>query len=977
MTKRLGWIVALTLFLVPDMARAATATYTNTASLNLPSNREQAVEIVSALEVPDGFTISDVNLSWTIMLTNLGSMTAVLKSPAGTEVVVYERQVSGRNMIGTTFDDEAGRIMRNTDQPWRLSYIPRESLSAFDGESMQGTWTLTLSFLANPDGTGSHGPNSSSSRLEQWTLTAEGADPATIEGYKYQDVNANGQKDSNETGLSDWTIFLDKNNNRVLDGDEESTTTNTDGFYQFSNLALADYVVREVEESGWIQIIPGTKAHEVRTRNGTTASDINFANIPVGDTEETIYRNETLTLIPQTESTTVTSTIEIEDPRSVADVNVTLRLLGGSNLGDLDIGLTGPNGQRVELTRQEVNGANFGNTTFDDESNKDLNDDGQAWTGSYQPNQPLGVFNAFPAQGVWMLDVTDTELGGAPPARLEFWNLTVRTPINVAPPEPDPVVIVPALAASFNPATTLADVNTNQWDFAPTADLFYQGLVDRFVQQGFVENQDLFVAHYDWRKPVDEAAENYLKPVIDQAKSTSVSGKVDIVAHSMGGLVSRAYIQGDNYENDVDQLILLGTPNEGAADAYVAWEGGLIPERWSEGLRLYLVGVENALRVRRATPIPRPGSFRTFFPSLQDLLPVHDFVTHDGSPLATTDLTAQNDFLQQLKADLLLMGERGVRTTTIAGNEIPTLHGVILLDFRTPLDAFLDRWRDGRPHDDPPQADTNQGDQTVLISSALLGTDTITISQAEHDDLPEEGQEEVLVALGLDASGDHIHYEKPTSLLGLEFLSPIVPTISTPEGNQFVCDHTKRMGSFHCVVDETDPKGPKLLVVEDPEPGTYQSKLTGTGSGEYHAITCFADADEDGCTVREGETNQGKIETYSFTITPDSFRPPVEDVTNLICQLPDTIRDLMFSRHLKPRAFKLHGFSTRTCSFAKNWQKEADKKKPKQKNIDKWYNRTKSDFERFSEELNEQIEDGNVDETAAKALLGLQERIAL
>jgi pimeloyl-ACP methyl ester carboxylesterase len=39
---------------------------------------------------------------------------------------------------------------------------------------------------------------------------------------------------------------------------------------------------------------------------------------------------------------------------------------------------------------------------------------------------------------------------------------------------------------------------------------------------------------------------------------------VSILAHSMGGLVARAYIEGPAYAGNVDQFIMLGTPNQGS-----------------------------------------------------------------------------------------------------------------------------------------------------------------------------------------------------------------------------------------------------------------------------------------------------------------------------------------------------------------------------------------------------------------------------
>lgn len=46
---------------------------------------------------------------------------------------------------------------------------------------------------------------------------------------------------------------------------------------------------------------------------------------------------------------------------------------------------------------------------------------------------------------------------------------------------------------------------------------------------------------------------------------------LDIIAHSMGGLVARAYVEGEGYRGGVDHLILLGTPNQGSDWANCRW----------------------------------------------------------------------------------------------------------------------------------------------------------------------------------------------------------------------------------------------------------------------------------------------------------------------------------------------------------------------------------------------------------------------
>lgn len=62
-----------------------------------------------------------------------------------------------------------------------------------------------------------------------------------------------------------------------------------------------------------------------------------------------------------------------------------------------------------------------------------------------------------------------------------------------------------------------------------------------------------------------EVYSNRLKDFIDNIKLITGKDKVDIVAHSMGGLVTRRYIQ--KYGPDsIDNFILIGTPNSGITD---------------------------------------------------------------------------------------------------------------------------------------------------------------------------------------------------------------------------------------------------------------------------------------------------------------------------------------------------------------------------------------------------------------------------
>ena len=66
----------------------------------------------------------------------------------------------------------------------------------------------------------------------------------------------------------------------------------------------------------------------------------------------------------------------------------------------------------------------------------------------------------------------------------------------------------------------------------------------------------------------------YLRPWTEEVKRRTEQNKVDIIAHSMGGLVTRSYIQSHKYQNDIRNFVMVGTPNQGSANPYFIWEGG-------------------------------------------------------------------------------------------------------------------------------------------------------------------------------------------------------------------------------------------------------------------------------------------------------------------------------------------------------------------------------------------------------------------
>lgn len=108
---------------------------------------------------------------------------------------------------------------------------------------------------------------------------------SSISGKKFEDDNANGVKNSGEDYRDGWEIYLDLNNSGTWNAGEPKVTTGngswSDGYYEFTNLIPGTYTVREVGQSGWVQIAPAG-SHTVNLAVNQAVTDKNFANFKLG-----------------------------------------------------------------------------------------------------------------------------------------------------------------------------------------------------------------------------------------------------------------------------------------------------------------------------------------------------------------------------------------------------------------------------------------------------------------------------------------------------------------------------------------------------------------------------------------------------------------------------------------------------------------------------------------------------------------------
>ncbi|MFC2079124.1 alpha/beta fold hydrolase [Candidatus Bipolaricaulota bacterium] len=97
---------------------------------------------------------------------------------------------------------------------------------------------------------------------------------------------------------------------------------------------------------------------------------------------------------------------------------------------------------------------------------------------------------------------------------------------------------------------------------------YYGGLLAAFQAAEYVLDVDLFTFPYDWRRDLLETSD-LLAAKVEAILAQTGAEVVDVVAHSMGGLIARAYVNKTGNPR-IRKLLMMGTPSHGSPDAFVA-----------------------------------------------------------------------------------------------------------------------------------------------------------------------------------------------------------------------------------------------------------------------------------------------------------------------------------------------------------------------------------------------------------------------
>lgn len=408
----------------------------------------------------------------------------------------------------------------------------------------------------------------------------------------------------------------------------------------------------------------------------------------------------------------------------------------------------------------------------------------------------------------------------------------------------------------------------------------WDDLVERLqaVDSRYAPYCGVFPVPYDWRLHPWKVAERYLEPRLDQVKELTGAETVHVVAHSMGGLVARAYVEGRSYGDDVDRLALVGTPNHGALMAYYLWAGKPFEAGWSRGL-VYKAVLERMYQRQNGwygiTARRLREYVRSEVASVGSLLPVYPSLDH-GAVLDALQCSQDwpNRWLEELNRNSTLPHE--VVPKIFAGGEVATPAVATV----GPRDCTRDLYGDGVPspgvyvpaEDEFRSFRTDAGDGTVpIFSTALAGVDSAPPGAGEHAELVGEMAEPIVeFLLGSSvssAASPALRREAtetiPGAVIGLQVEGRLELLLEDPQGRRSGIEPST--GDLVDEIPRTELSAGAhggSVAVAGAEPGLYTLQLRGPMGEDYRLRLACDDEDE----LSLHAFHRGEVSTMRFTV---------------------------------------------------------------------------------------------------------------
>ena len=316
---------------------------------------------------------------------------------------------------------------------------------------------------------------------------------------------------------------------------------------------------------------------------------------------------------------------------------------------------------------------------------------------------------------------------------------------------PNTVQIVTSITDDFLDILKMDDFGLPIWSTIITGDIikslpnvdYWEGLLNQLISENYLENSDLFEFPYDWRLDIETLASN-LNSKIEEVKILTGAEKVDLVAHSMGGLLVKEYLNSYN-GNSVGKFIDIGTPHAGSPSAYkiLTYGDNLGVNRFFD---LININKNEIFEISQNMPavyqlLPSQEYFNnppdyyvldmTDGNNRYDFTQTKDYLKSQGRNSALVDRADQ--FHQEI--DNLNPADYGIETYNIVGCGTPTIgQFYILEDGRHPIYNIR----------------MINGDGTVPLKSAeaISATNTYYVKDAQHATMPStSGVKELITSI--------------------------------------------------------------------------------------------------------------------------------------------------------------------------------------------------------------------------------------
>jgi hypothetical protein len=195
---------------------------------------------------------------------------------------------------------------------------------------------------------------------------------------------------------------------------------------------------------------------------------------------------------------------------------------------------------------------------------------------------------------------------------------------------------------------------------------YTEGLIQEFASQGYVENETLFLFPYDWRYGVSgkyadgKTNVDLLAQKIQDILQQTGADKIDVVAHSNGGLLVKKYVIDNPVNHKINKAVFVGVPNTGAPKAIKALVQGD-----SMGISFAGLGLSESEMKKLAENMPVS----------YDLLPSQTYYDIKGSFIKMVDNKNPIDFFDGTEKDLnyqefeSYLNDKGLNSTAMANSE--------------------------------------------------------------------------------------------------------------------------------------------------------------------------------------------------------------------------------------------------------------------------------------------------------------------